>query len=374
MRGVVKQRLSKLADILVNHSTKVQPGDQVLIQSVTEIDPAVVREIIKSVEKAGGYAHVSMRDVSVTRQLILSGSEEQFKLLADGECYRLSKMQVYINLRSPRNAYELADVPAEKMKLYQKVFGKAHSEAVYKTRWVTTRIPNAASAQEANMSTEAYEKFYFDVCTLDYNKMSKAMEPLKELMEKTKRVRIIGEGTDLEFSIEGIGVLKGDGTDNIPDGEIYTAPVKDSVNGVITCNTVSVQQGYAFRNIKLHMKHGKIIEAYANDTERINRILDTDEGARYIGEFALAFNPYILHPMNNTLFDEKINGSYHIAIGDSLQGADNGNKSAIHWDLVNIQRPEYGGGEIWFDDVLIRKDGRFILQELFGLNEENLKG
>lgn len=205
----MKQELSKLADILVNHSTKVQPGDQVLIQSVTEIDPIVVREIIKSVEKAGGYAHVSMRDVSVTRQLILSGSEEQFKLLADWECYRLSKMQVYINLRSPRNAYELADVPAEKMKLYQKIFGKAHSEAVYKKRWVTTRIPNAASAQEANMSTEAYEKFYYDVCTLDYNNMSKAMEPLKELMEKTKRVRIIGEGTDLEFSIEGIGVLKG---------------------------------------------------------------------------------------------------------------------------------------------------------------------
>ncbi|MGN4943794.1 aminopeptidase [Bacillus cereus group sp. MYBK104-1] len=369
----MKQGLSKLADILVNHSTKVQPGDQVLIQSVTEINPAVVREIIKSVEKAGGYAHVSMRDVSVTRQLILSGFEEQFKLLADWECYRLSKMQVYINLRSPRNAYELADVPAEKMKLYQKIFGKAHSEAVYKTRWVTTRVPNAASAQEANMSTEAYEKFYYDVCTLDYNNMSKAMEPLKELMEKTKRVRIIGEGTDLEFSIEGIGVLKGDGTDNIPDGEIYTAPVKDSVNGVITFNTVSVQQGYAFQNIKLHIKNGKIIEANANDTERINRILDTDEGARYIGEFALAYNPYILYPMNNTLFDEKINGSFHLAIGDSLQGADNGNASAIHWDLVNIQRPEYGGGEIWFDDVLIRKDGCFILPELLGLNEENLK-
>ncbi|MED3541939.1 aminopeptidase [Bacillus toyonensis] len=369
----MKRGVSKLTDILVNHSTKVQPGDQVLIQSVTEIDPIVVLEIIKAVEKAGGYAHVSMRDVSVTRQLILSGSEEQFKLFADWECYRLSKMQVYINLRSPRNAYELADVPAGKMKLYQKVFGKAHSEAVYKTRWVTTRIPNAASAQEANMSTEAYEKFYYDICTLDYNKMSKEMDPLKKLMEKTKRVKITGNGTVLNFSIEGIGVLKGDGTDNIPDGEIYTAPVKNSVNGIVAFNTVSVQQGYAFQNIKLHIKDGKIIEAYANDTERINRILDTDEGARYIGEFALAFNPYILHPINNTLFDEKINGSYHLAIGDSLQGADNGNQSAIHWDLVNIQRPEYGGGEIWFDDVLIRKDGYFILPGLLGLNEENLK-
>ncbi|EEL50120.1 MULTISPECIES: aminopeptidase [Bacillus cereus group] len=366
-------RLSKLADILVNHSTKVQPGDHVLIQSVTEVDPLVVREIVKTVEKAGGYAHVSMRDVSVTRQLILSGSEEQYKMFADWGCYRLSKMQVYINLRSPRNAYELADVPLDKLKMYQRIFGKAQSEAVYKTRWVTTRIPNASAAQEANMSTESYEKFYYDVCTLDYNKMSKAMEPLKELMEKTDQVKIMGEGTDLHFSIKGIGVLKGDGIDNIPDGEVYTAPVKESVNGVITFNTVSVHQGFAFHDITLKIKNGKIVEARANSVERINQILDTDEGARYIGEFALAFNPYILHPMNNTLFDEKINGSFHLAIGDSLQGADNGNKSAIHWDLVNIQRPDYGGGEIWFDDVLIRKDGWFVLPELYGLNEGNLK-
>jgi len=366
-------RLSKLADILVNHSTKVQPGDHVLIQSVTEVDHLVVQEIVKAVGEAGGHAHVSMRDVAVTRQLILSGSEEQFKMYADWECYRLSKMQVYINLRSPRNAYELADVPPNKFKSYQTIFGKAQSEAVYKTRWVTTRIPNPSAAQEARMSTETYEDFYYNVCTVDYNKMSRAMDPLKKLMKKTNMVKITGNGTDLSFSIKGIGVLKGDGTDNIPDGEIYTAPVKDSVNGVITFNTPSINQGFAFKNISLKIENGKIIEAHANDINRINQILDTDEGSRYIGEFALAFNPYILHPMNNTLFDEKINGSFHLAIGDSLEGADNGNKSAIHWDLVTIQRPDYGGGEIWFDDVLIRKDGRFVLPELYDLNEENLK-
>ncbi|WP_312476200.1 aminopeptidase [Neobacillus sp.] len=366
-------RFTKLADVLVNHSIKVLAGDHVLIQSVTEVDRLVVQSIVKAVEEAGGYAHVSMRDMAVTRQLILSGSEEQFKMLADWESYRLSKMQAYINLRSPRNAYELADIPSDKMKLYQTIFGKAQSEAVYKTRWVTTRIPNASSAQEAKMSTEEYEDFYYKVCTLDYNKMSKAMDPLKELMEKTDMVKIIGNGTDLSFSINGIGVLKGDGIDNIPDGEIYTAPVRESVNGIVTFNTASVNQGFSFENISLKIENGKIIEAHTNDSERINQILDTDEGSRYIGEFALAFNPYILHPLNNTLFDEKINGSFHLAIGDSLDGADNGNKSAIHWDLISIQRPEFGGGEIWFDDVLIRKDGRFVLPELDVLNEDNLK-
>ncbi|MED1088468.1 aminopeptidase [Bacillus mycoides] len=365
--------LSKLADVLVNHSTKVQPGDHVLIQSVTEVDRLVVQAIVKAVGEAGGHAHVSMRDVAVTRQMILSGSEEQFKMFADWECYRLSKMQVYINLRSPRNAYELADVPSDKMKLYQTFFGKAQSEAVYKTRWVTTRIPNPSAAQEAKMSAEAYEDFYYNVCTLDYKKMSKAMDPLKALMEKTDKVKINGNGTELSFSIKGVGVLKGDGIDNIPDGEIYTAPIRDSVNGIVTFNTSSVNQGFSFDNISLKIENGKIIEAHANDSERINQILDTDEGSRYIGEFALAFNPYILHPINNTLFDEKINGSFHLAIGDSLNGADNGNKSAIHWDLVSIQRPDYGGGEIWFDNKLIRKDGKFILPELYVLNEENLK-
>jgi aminopeptidase len=228
-------------------------------------------------------------------------------------------------------------------------------------------------AQSAGLSSEEFEDFFFDVCTLDYGRMSKAMDPLKELMDKTDRVHIKGPGTDLTFSIKGIGAVKCDGDKNIPDGEVYSAPVRDSVNGTLSFNAPTLYNGITFDNIRLTFKDGKIVEATANETEKINEVFDTDEGARYIGEFSIAFNPFILSPMKDILFDEKIAGSFHFTPGSCYDNADNGNNSAIHWDLVCIQRPEYGGGEIWFDDVLIRKDGRFVIPKLEGLNPENLK-
>lgn len=222
------------------------------------------------------------------------------------------------------------------------------------------------------MSTEAFEDYYFNVCNLDYSKMDKALDSLKALMERTDKVRIVGKGTDLEFSIKGIPAVKCAGEMNIPDGEIYTAPVNNSVNGVISYNTPSLRDGFTFENVVLKFKDGRIVEATSNDTERINKIFDIDEGARYVGEFAIGVNPYITVPMKDTLFDEKIAGSFHFTPGSCYDDADNGNQSALHWDLVCIQTPEYGGGEMYFDGVLIRKDGRFVLPELECLNPENL--
>ena len=269
----------------------------------------------------------------------------------------------------------MSDVPEAQLKSHaEHVVGPVHiQERVSNTKWCILRYPNYAMAQAANMSTAAFEEFYFNVCNLDYGKMDQAMDPLVALLESTKAVRIVGPGTDLTFSIEGIGVVKCAGKRNIPDGEVYTAPVKDSVNGYITYNTPSLYQGFTYENIRFEFKDGQIIKATANDTERINHVLDTDPGARYIGEFALGVNPYILTPMKDTLFDEKIMGSFHFTPGSAYDQADNGNRSSVHWDLVSIQRPEYGGGEIYFDGVLIRKDGQFVLPELEGLNSENLK-
>lgn len=365
-------RIQKLAELLVNHSIKVQPNEHILIQSVTKVDLGIVKELIKEIHKAGGAAHVDLRDAAVTRQLILGGTAEQFQVLAEWEVDRLGKMDGYINLRSPVNASELSDIAQEKMALYGKTYGQLQAKAIYAKKWVTTRLPNAAMAQEARMSTEAFEDLYFDMCTVDYAKLSRAMDPLKELMEKTLQVEIKGPRTDLAFSIENIGVIKGDGVDNIPDGEIYTAPVKSSVNGRVTFNTPSTLNGIVFEGISLVFKDGKVIEATANHTDKLNGILDTDEGARFIGEFALAFNPKVIMPMNNTLFDEKIDGSFHLALGSCFDEADNGNQSSLHWDLIAIQRPDFGGGEIYFDGTLIRKDGRFVLSVLEALNPENL--
>jgi aminopeptidase len=258
------------------------------------------------------------------------------------------------------------------MILWAQTFSRVVGEEIMKKKWCGLRAPNESMAQDAGMSTEQFEDFYFDVCTLDYEKMSRAMDPLVALMEKTDRVQIKGPGTDLTFSIKDIPVVKCDGKYNVPDGEVFTAPVRDSVNGTIQFNTPSSYMGYTYDNIVLTFRDGKIVEATANNTERINQLLDSDEGARYIGEFAIGFHPHILHPMKDTLFDEKIAGSLHFTPGQAYEIADNGNRSAVHWDMVLIQRPEYGGGEIYFDGELVRKDGLFVVEDLVGLNPDRL--
>jgi aminopeptidase len=281
-------------------------------------------------------------------------------------------MGAYIAVRGGLNSAELSDVPADKMQIYNKTMRPVLDYRVNHTKWVVLRYPNYSMAQLANTSFENFEDFYYDVCTLDYRKMSKAMDPLVSLMERADSVRLKGPGTDLSFSIKGVPAVKCCGERNIPDGEVYTAPVRESVNGTISYNTSSVEQGFTYENITFEVRDGRIVKASANNNERLNKLLDTDAGARFFGEFALGVNPRVLHPMKDTLFDEKIAGSFHLTPGASYEDAFNGNKSAIHWDLVMIQRPDYGGGEIWFDGQLIRKDGLFTLPELQALNPENL--
>ncbi|KIL35217.1 aminopeptidase [Cohnella kolymensis] len=367
-------RLQKLASNLAGYSVKVQPGENILIEMIGP-ERELLKCVIEEVAKRGGRPFVELSDRSVLRSLVKNGTAEQMETWAAYDLERMKQMQGYIGIRSGENVNEMADVPSDKMKLYDKIYSHPiHMEQrVKRTKWVVLRYPNSAMAQLANTSTEAFEDFYFNVCNLDYSKMDRAMDPLQQLMNRTDKVRIVSPGTDLTFSIKGIGSKKCSGERNIPDGELYSCPVRDSVNGTLAYNTPSVYNGFTYENIKFTFENGKIVKATANDTDRINAVLDSDEGARHIGEFSLGFNPYILHPMKDTLFDEKISGSLHFTPGQAYEDTDNGNRSAIHWDLVLIQRPEYGGGEVYFDDVLIRKDGLFVLPELQGLNPEALK-
>lgn len=367
-------RVEKLADNIINYAVALKPGDKILIE-VNGLQIPLAQALVRYAYQAGGVPFLTINNHTLQREILKGISHEQAQAMADWDLARMKEMQAYVGIRAGENASEFADVPADKMRIYQSYYLKpVHSEQrVPHTRWVVMRYPNASMAQSANMSIEAFEDFYFNVCNLDYEKMSIAMDPLKKLMDRTDKVRIVGPGTDLSFSIKGMKAIKCDGHLNIPDGEVYTAPVKDSVNGRIAYNTQAVYQGFTYDSIVLEFKDGKIVKASANDTERIKEVFDTDEGARYVGEFSLGFNPFILTPMKDTLFDEKIDGSFHFTPGSCYDDCYNGNKSAIHWDLVSIQRPEYGGGEIYFDDVLIRKDGRFVVSELEGLNPENLK-
>ncbi len=367
-------RIRKLADGLVNFSCAVKPGENVLIQSIGGNED-LTRALIKEVYRAGGSPFLWLEDKSLERELLLHCTPEQLTRRAEVDAAMMSQMQAFIGIRGGTNASEFSDVPGDHFNDYMKyywtpVHGKIR---VPKTKWVILRYPSPSMAQLADMSTEAFEDYFFSVCTLDYSKMDKAMDALQALMERTDKVRLVAPGTDLTFSIKGLPAIKCAGHMNIPDGEVYTAPVKNSVNGTIAYNTPSLEAGFTFTDIKFTFKDGKIIEASANDTARINKQLDIDEGARYVGEFAIGVNPYITFPMKDTLFDEKIAGSIHFTPGSCYDDCNNGNKSSQHWDIVLIQTPEYGGGEIWFDDVLIRKDGMFILPELLCLNPENLK-
>lgn len=369
------ERVKVLAKNLVNYSMKVEKNEKVYVHYIGETTKDLARQIIKEVYLAGGIPFPHYTDQSVQREVLLNCTKEQMELMAEIDGAEMGKMDCYVAIRGTDNVSELADVPAEKMELYEKYYATPvhHEIRVPKTRWVVLRYPNNSMAQLSNSSLESFEDFYFDVCCLDYSKMKQAMENLVNYMERTDKVHITGPGTDLTFSIKGIPAIPCAGEMNIPDGEVFTAPVRNSINGTLSYNTPAVFQGFTYENIKLTFKDGKIIDATANDTERITKVFNTDEGARYVGEFAIGVNPYVLKPMKDTLFDEKIMGSFHFTPGNCYDEAPNGNKSAIHWDLVCIQTMEYGGGEIYFDDVLIRKNGSFVVPELECLNPENLK-
>lgn len=366
-------RFEKLAKNLVNYSCKVKKGERVLIGSNGLSAMPLVKAIIREVYNVGAYPYVDINSNVIQRELLMGASKEQYEFIAKTDAEKMQGMDAYIGIGCNDNTSELADVPSEKMEIYNKYYSKpVHHDIRLKKKWVVLRYPNNSLAQSAGTSLDSFEDFYFKVCNLDYSKMSKAMDNLVELMNKTDKVRIVAKNTDISFSIKDIPAIKCAGEMNIPDGEVYTAPVKDSVNGTISYNTPTEYQGVSFDNVSLTFENGKIVKATANDNERLNKIFDSDEGARYVGEFAIGVNPYITKAMKNILFDEKIRGSIHFTPGNAYDDADNGNRSAIHWDLVLIQTEDYGGGEIYFDDVLIRKNGIFVVDELKCLNPENL--
>src|SRR5437764_9735050 len=346
-------RFEKLAKLLVEYSVRLKRNETVLIEAF-DIPDEMTIGLIRAVRKAGGVPFAQTYHTRVNRALAFEASNRQLNLMAGHELARMKKMNAYTAVRGSNNITEMSDVPPDKMKLIGKKMRAVQDQRVKKTKWVVLRWPTPSMAQLAGMSTEAFEDFYFNVCTLDYRKLRPGMKALQRLMEKTDRVHVKGPGTDLRFSIKGIPAVICGGDRNIPDGEVFSCPVKDSVQGQITFNAPSIYQGIAFDGVRLEFENGKIVAASSNETQKLNKILDSDPGARYIGEFSLGFNPRVFEPMRDILFDEKIAGSFHFTPGQAYEQADNGNRSQVHWDMVSIQRRDYGGGEIYFDGKLIR--------------------
>lgn len=364
---------SKLAAVLTGFSTNLQKGERVLIDAF-DIPEAMVVALVRAARERGAVPFVNLQRARISRELVNDLDDQQFETQAAWELARMQKMDAYIAVRGSDNIFEMSDVDPAKVSRVMRAMKAVLDYRVNKTKWVILRWPTPSMAQQAMMSTESFEDFFFRVCTQDYSRMTEGMAALEALMTATDRVELKGPNTDLRFSIKGIGAVACGGRHNIPDGEVFSCPVKDSVEGEITYNAPTVYQGTSFDNIHLRFEKGKIVHADGTNAGRLNEILDSDAGARYIGEFAIGFNPHILEPMRDILFDEKIAGSFHFTPGQAYEEADNGNSSQVHWDMVQIQRPEYGGGEIWFDGELIRKDGLFVKDELKKLNPEYLLG
>ncbi len=361
-------RTTQLAHNLIQHSCRVQPGEHVLLEIIDAPDEIGI-ELIHAVRAVGGIPHINLRHSRITSEMFAGATDDQYASIAGFELAEMKAMDAYIAIRGAGNSFENSSVPAERMQLAQKHMRPVHNQRVSHTKWCVLRWPSPSMAQGAGMSTEAFEDFYFRCCLADYDQLRVAMDKLAARMMKTDRVHIVGPGTDLTFSIKGLPAIPCAGEMNIPDGEVFTAPVRDSVNGTVFYTAPTLFQGIPFDGIRLTFRDGKIVEAHCNgNDEALNKILDSDEGARYIGEFALGVNPEVLEPMRDILFDEKIAGSFHFTPGNAYDNCDNGNRSQVHWDLVCIQRKEYGGGEIYFDGELIRKDGIFTDPELAILN------
>ena len=367
----MKPNYLKLAEGLTEFSTDLQKGERVLIDAF-DIPEEMVIALVRATRERGAVPFVNIQCGRINRELVNHLDAGQFEKQSEWELERMQQMDAYIALRGSDNIFELSDVDPSKVMQATKAMKSVLDYRVNKTKWVILRWPTPAMAQQAMMSTEGFEDFYFRVCTQDYSRMVEGMRALETLMAKTDQVHIKGPDTDLRFSIKGVGAVACGGRHNIPDGEVFSCPVKESVEGEITYNAPTIYQGVSFDQIHLRFENGKIVHAESNNTKRLNEILDSDKGARYIGEFAIGFNPHILEPMRDILFDEKIAGSFHFTPGQAYEEADNGNRSQVHWDMVQIQRPEYGGGEIWFDGELIRKDGLFVTESLSKLNPDYL--
>lgn len=369
----MSDRMAELASLVVHYSLDVQPGEKILLESWDEADD-LTQAVMSEVLAAGGIPVVDRQNMVLQRQYLIEADADAMKCRAALELERIQQMNGYLAIRRNRNVYELSDVPPEKAAMYDRIMAPVKHHRMMKTKWCVLRYPDEAMAQMCHMSTQQFREYYFSVCCLDYAAMSRAARPLEQLMKKTDQVHILAPGTDLTFSIRG---CKGDtpffpndtgcGRLNIPDGEVGGGVVKESVNGQITYNLPASYRGTTFYDVCFQFEKGKIVSAACSNRKAqplLDAILDTDEGSRYIGEFSLGINPLADIALGDILFDEKMWGTFHFTPGHS--------PSAVHWDMVLSQRPEDGGGEIWFDNQLIRRDGQFILPELVHLNPDAL--
>ena len=369
------ERLDKLARLLLNYSLELRRGELFEINAALPAKP-LIKSLMRAALDVGAAPFVKLTDDELERLSFSyidpdrpEEAQAVFEKQLVWENAYWDQMAAHVDIGVDENDAELSAVDVRARTLYRNARRALRDKIIDERRWVYLHWPTFADAQKAGMCFDDFYEFFLNAALVDYEAMARGMEPLVRLMEQTNDVRIVGPDTELTFSIAGIPVRPCHGQRNIPDGEVYTAPVLDSVNGHIRYNTAAMRYGRRFMNPRLVLRNGHIDEASCDgDSAAFAEMLDADEGARYIGEFALGVNNAVTKAIGNTLYDEKIGGSFHLTPGCCYAEADNGNRSQLHLDIVCIQTAAYGGGEIWFDGRLVRKDGLFTLPELQGLN------
>lgn len=363
------EKIRLLVKNICEYSLDLKENERIYIHYESRECNPLVKEIIKLASKMNCFVYEELVDreiSSLKKSMMPNNLISNMKYLEEE---KIKYFDAFIYIKYSENDYESKIIDKDKLQEISKALENSVNVRSNEKKWVLLNYPSKLDAHKAKMNTLEFYDFALDAMTIDYKDVCNNLRPLKDLMEKTDKVRIVGPNTDISFSIKNMNAIPCCGEKNIPDGELYTAPIKTSVNGTITYNTPSPYMGCVYNNVSLTFKDGKIIKASSDEEEDLlSSVFSIDDGAKYVGEFSLGFNKVITKPMGDILFDEKIYGSLHFTPGASYKDAYNGNDSSLHWDLVLIQTKEYGGGEIYFDDILVRKDGLFTLPDLKQLN------
>lgn len=362
-------RLANLARLIVRHSLMLKPGENLLIDAIEECDQLIIA-VLAAVREVGGNSYVLHQSLPVSRAWLKGATDANLLYWYKQTLPLRREADCYLCVRGQDNAFELADIPPETMQKYGALTLKLRLEGNKPgVRTTLIRFPSKSLAQQSGMSTEGFTDYFYRACALNYPVLQREMEMLKAALDSASEVRIVAPGTELTFSIAGIMCGISAGTWNIPDGEAAMEIVRESANGRIAYNIPSNHLGHVYRDIVLEFRKGRVVHVEGSSRERMEAILDTDEGARYVGEFAIGVNPYLRHHITDTLFDEKMAGSLHF----TPAGTDrNGVRSLVHWDIIQSHLPYYGGGEIFLDGKLWRKDGLFVDEILVRLNPDEL--
>lgn len=354
----------ELAEKILKFSCELKKHQNVLLQLVGLNGIGLLRALVETAREMEANPFVQIEDSEIQRMLVETGDEAFWYNQAKVDQLPLIKqMDAFVGVRASLNIYEQAAASKAANKAYSEESATPvhFEERVKNTNWVVLRYPSEAFAMNAKMPTHEFSDFYYKACLLDYSELAEAMKPLEKRLRKTNIIQLKGEGTDIELSVKGQNWIPCYGKRNIPDGELFSSPVLDSVNGHITY-APSVYQGKPFEFVKLEVKDGKVVDFDSSNNQQLVEIIDTDEGARRFGEFSFGLNPIIKEPMYDILFDEKIYGSNHLTLGNDYEEAPNGNESGIHWDLVCI------GADVYLDGEKIREGRQFVKDDLLALN------